>query len=114
MSPRSIRPPICAVQRGDVSEQRAEVRGSVVADVDPAEVGAGGLDGVAQAVRLLGVTGERRTVHTGAGQGAEVVGVSGLAAGDQRDPVTLLAETVGDGHAEAGACAENKDHRNGS
>ncbi len=57
----------CAVQRGDVARRCVEVCRAVVADIDPAEAGARGLDGVAQAVRLHGVTGERRGVDTGVG-----------------------------------------------
>jgi hypothetical protein len=52
-------------------------------------------------VRLHGITGERRSVHTGVGEGAQIVGVPVSAAGDQRDRVALLAETVCDGLAEA-------------
>jgi hypothetical protein len=62
-------------------------------------------------LRLVGgVGGERSRVDTGMGEGAQVVGVPVGAAGDQRDPVALLAESVCDGHAEAWAGAEDENH----
>jgi len=64
---------------------------------------------VAQAVRLHGIGGERRSVDAGVGQGAQVVRVPLGAAGDQRHRVALLAETVCDGHAEAWAGTEDEN-----
>jgi hypothetical protein len=62
---------------------------------------------VAQAVRVHRVTGERRRLDAGIGEGAQVFGMAIGAAGDQRHRMTAGAEPVSHRHAEAGTCAED-------
>ena len=61
-----------------------------------------------------GIGSERGRVDTGGIERLEVVGMPVGAAGNQRDRVALLAESVCDGHAEPRANADYKDHGSGS